>query len=185
MGSMAYQRPNCDRVSLLLYRGAVHPELIEPVATREVGDVRAFGFALVVHITPSGHALSWRSGDTTLTEMTVATGQLIQDRGKVWRHRFRGQKRDAYRIAPGLAYQMCSQIEQLSPQALAQTHDELVAEGQRTGLMHLFMHATDGPAPLGLVTADIGPGRLAIYSYHTFPNELAILRTQSLIERRS
>ena len=39
-------------------------------------------------------------------------------------------------------------------------------------------------APLGFIAADARPGCLCLSSFHTFPGEHTVVKTQSLIERR-
>ena len=65
-----------------------------------------------------------------------------------------------------------------------QVHEELLADGRKRGLLHLLHpHHRFALSPLGFVTADARPGCLVINSFHTFPAECALLKTQTLIER--
>jgi hypothetical protein len=40
-------------------------------------------------------------------------------------------------------------------------------------------------APLGFLTAEARPGCLLLSSFHTFPGEYTVVKTQSLIEKRA
>jgi hypothetical protein len=47
----------------------------------------------------------------------------------------------------------------------------------------LHPHRRLGLSPLGFVTADARPGCLVINTFHTFPADCTLLKTQTLIER--
>ncbi len=168
-------------MSLHLYRRPIHPELFETLAHREVC---RDDYTLSVRITPSGHVIAWRSANLFLTEITAARGQPLPGRGHVWRHRFQGEQTDAFRASPLICYQMSAQAEVLSDQLFERIHDELMADGQKRGLLHLLHpHRRFGLSPIGFVAADARPGCLVINTFHTFPAECTLLKTQTLIER--
>ena len=168
-------------MSVHLYRRPLHPELFETLACR---DVSRDDYVLSVRITPSGHVLTWRTEHTILTEITAARDQPLPGGGHVWKHRFQGEQTDAFRASAAIVYQMSAQSEQLPEHLFARIHEELLADGQRRGLLHLLHpHHRFGLSPLGFVTADARPGCLVINTFHTFPAECTLLKTQTLIER--
>ena len=59
-----------------------------------------------------------------------------------------------------------------------------LADGSKRGFLQHFP-APDylGLAPLGFVTADARQGCLILSTFHTFPGEYTVVKTQSLIER--
>jgi Protein of unknown function DUF2617 len=174
-------RPPADSMSVHLFRRPIHPELIETLAHREICRE---GYSLTVRITPAGHAISWQAGDVHLTELTAARGQPLPGRGRVWRHRFNGEQSDAFRASPVFSYQMSAQAEALSPALFARIHEELLTDGRKRGFLHLFHpHHRFGLSPIGFVTADARPGCLVINTFHTFPADCTLLKTQTLIER--
>jgi hypothetical protein len=81
---------------------------------------------------------------------------------------------------------MSFQVEVLAPEIFLHVHEEIRADGNKRGLLHNFP-AQDrlAIAPLGFITADARPGCLCLSSFHTFPGESTIVKTQSLIEKRS
>lgn len=173
-------RPPVQAMSVHLFRRPLHPELYATLAHR---DLDRDGYRLSVRITPTGHVLTWQADDLHLTELTAARGQPLPGRGRVWRHRFLGEQADAYRASATVSYQMSAQLESLPPHVFALVHEEIVADGRRRGLLHL-LPADDGDAPpLGFITADARPGCLVVNTFHTFPAECALLKTQTLIER--
>jgi hypothetical protein len=179
--STVVTRPPAGTMSVHLFRRPLHPELFETLARREV---RREDYVLTVRITPAGHVLTWQTPDTHLTEITAARGQPLPGRGRVWRHRFGGERTDAFRASPVVSYQMSAQSETLPEELFRQVHDELLADGRTRGLLHLlYPHHRFGLSPLGFITADARAGCLVVNTFHTFPAECTLLKTQTLIER--
>ena len=174
-------RPPVNLMSVHLYRRPLHPELFETLACREV---RQDDYILTLRITPTGHVLTWQTRETFLTEITAERGQPLPGRGHVWRHPFLGERCDAFRASPAISYQMNAQVEVLPPEVFREIHQELRADGCKRGLIHLF-HEYDGfgLAPIGFITADARAGCLVVNTFHTFPAECTLLKTQTLIER--
>ncbi|MGL6097830.1 MAG: DUF2617 family protein, partial [Fimbriiglobus sp.] len=95
----------------------------------------------------------------------------------------RGEQRGRFEVPGVVRYQVSLQVEILAPEVFLAVHDDLVAGGRRQGfLFHFRPHHRLGLMPLGLVTAEALPGGLSVSAFHTFPDEFAVLKTQSLIE---
>jgi hypothetical protein len=79
---------------------------------------------------------------------------------------------------------MSAQAEVLPAELFKHIHQDLLADGRKRGLLHLLHpHHRFGLSPLGFVTADARPGCLVVNTFHTFPVECTLLKTQTLIER--
>jgi hypothetical protein len=174
-------RPSVKEMFFCLYARPLHPELFETLAAREV---RRDDYVLTLRITPIGHVMTWQTGKFLLTEFISAAGMRLPRRGKVVRRRFQGERTGSFRPARGITYQMSSQMEMLPPEIFVYVHDEIVADSAKRGLLyhHVPRHRL-GLAPLSFVTAETCSGDLSITTSHTFPDECAVVRTQSLIER--
>ena len=87
--------------------------------------------------------------------------------------------------AHGVHYQMSFQVEVLPPEIFLHVHDEILADGGKRGLLHNFpAHDRLAVAPLGYISAEARPGCLFLTSFHTFPGEHTVVKTQSLIEKK-
>ena len=80
---------------------------------------------------------------------------------------------------------MSFQVEMLPPEIFLHVHDEILADGGKRGLLHNFQpQPPPGPRPAGLRRRR-GAARLPVLStFHTFPDEHTVVKTQSLIERK-
>ena len=176
-----FGRPQVSDVALHLFRRPIHPEFFETLAFREV---RQREYVVRVRITPVGHVIAWQADSIFLTEFIATRLQELPRNGRVWRHRFCGQKRDAFRAAAGISCQTSTQIEILSESIYHRIHEDILADGRRRGLLYLFAPDQFGQlSPISFVTADGRPDCLVVNTFHTYPNECTLIKTQTLIEQ--
>jgi hypothetical protein len=165
-----------------VYGRPLHPELFDILAVRHI---RHADFQLTVRITRTGHVISWENADVLLTEVTAAGDQELPERRRLLSYRLRNEHSATMPCAHGIHYQASFQVEVLPPDLFAHVHDEILADGSKRGLLHHFCpHNRLALAPLGFVSAEFRPGCLFLSSFHTFPGEHTVVKTQSLIEKR-
>lgn len=180
MGAL-FLRPRVADLVFRLFDRPIHPELYDRVATR---CVERGGFRVAAHITPTGHLLEWTHGSVRVTETLAAADQPLPRRGQRLGHRFGGSRGGCCDIAPGLRYQVSTHVEVLEPDPFDEVNAEWRAEGMKKGLVwHVRPDTRIDRSPLGVVIVEALAKCLAISSLHTFPEELAVVRTQSLLER--
>lgn len=181
MGVDFVRPPVCDLV-FQLYGRPLHPELFDILAERRI---RREDYELTVRITRTGHVISWENADVFLTEVAAASAQELPDRRRLMHYRLRSEHSATLACAHGVHYQMSFQVEVLSPEIFLHVHDEILADGSKRGLLHNFpSHNRLSLAPLGFISAEARPGCLFLTTFHTFPTENTVVKTQSLIERR-
>jgi hypothetical protein len=176
-----FVRPRVSELVFRLYARSLHPELFDVLAARRV---ERDGYRLAVGITRSGHVLNWERGPVRLTEVTATADLELPAAGRRLGHRFGGERRGRCEVAPGVRYQVSSQVEVLPPEQFLHVHEELRADGQQKGLLcHFHPHNRLVLSPLGVVIVEALPGCLSVAAFHTFPDEFAVVKTQSLIEQ--
>ena len=180
MGVYSLRPRVCDLV-FQLYGRPLHPELFDILAVRKI---RREDYELSVWITRTGHVISWENPDVFLTETAASYDQTLPDRRRLLHYRLRYEQTGRLLCAHGISYQMSFQVEVLPPEVFLTVHDEIRADGEKRGLLHHFpaAHRFEVP-PLGFVTADARPGCLLLSTFHTFPGEYTVVKTQSLIEK--
>lgn len=175
-------RPPVADLIFQVYGRPLHPELFDILAVRKV---RQADFELVVRITATGHLVSWENDDVHLTEVTAVAEQELPERRRLLTHRLRNEHSTDLACAHGIHYQASFQVETLPPELFAHVHEEIIADGRKRGFLHTFAaHNRLALAPLGYVQAEFRPGCLFVTSFHTFPGEHTVVKTQSLIEKR-
>jgi hypothetical protein len=174
-------RPPVGDLIFRLYGRPLHPELFDIVAVRTI---RREDYKLSVWVTRTGHVISWENRDVFLTEIAASYEQMLPHRRQLLHYRLRYEQTGQLLCAHGISYQMSFQVEVLAPEVFQTIHDEIRADGEKRGLLHHFPAAHRFEvAPLGFVTADARPGCLLLSTFHTFPGEYTVVKTQSLIEK--
>jgi hypothetical protein len=180
--SVFFVRPRVSELVFQLFGRPLHPELFDILAVRKI---QHNGADLTVRITRTGHVISWETRDVHLTEVAAASDQLLPEKRRLINHRLRGEQSDKVACLNGISYQMSFQVETLAPEIFLHVHDEILADGHKRGLLHNFQpNHRLSLAPLGFVTAEARAGCLFLTSFHTFPDEHTIVKTQSLIEQK-
>jgi hypothetical protein len=178
-----FLRPRVSELIFQLYGRALHPELFDILAVRKI---RRADYELTVRITRTGHVISWENADVYLTEVAAAVDQPLPERRRLLSHRLRGEHCASLACAHGVAYQASFQVETLPPEIFLHVHDEILADGGKRGLLHNFQpNHRLSLAPLGYVAVEARPGCLMLSTFHTFPDEHTVVKSQSLIEKKS
>lgn len=172
-------RPRVAELEFRLYDRPLHPELFDTVATRAVG---CAGARVAVRLTRFGHTLSWSRERLHLEEVIATAAAELPEAGLRFATRFdrSPNRRSEF---PGVRHQVSGHVEVLEPEQFVHVHAELLADGTRKGLVfHCREHNRVGLSPLGAVIVDALPRALSVHTFHTFPDEFAVVKTQSLIE---
>src|SRR5437899_9789399 len=181
--SVHLMRPRVSDLVFQLYGRPLHPELFDILALRRI---QREDDELTIRITRTGHVVSWDNRDVHLTEVAAAAEQPLPEKRRLLSHRLRGEHCNTVSCAHGISYQTSFQVETLSQEIFLHVHDEILADGGKRGLLHNFQpNHRLSLAPLGLVTAEGKAGCLILTTFHTFPDDHAVVKTQSLIEKRT
>lgn len=175
-------RPLVSNLVFQVFGRPLHPEFFDVLACRHI---RHSDFELAVRITSTGHVVSWENEDVHLTELAAAADQELPQRRRLLQYRLRNEQCASLACAHGIHYQASFQVEVLPPELFGHVHNEILLDGSKRGLLHHFAsHNRLALAPLGYVQAEFRPGCLFLSSFHTFPSEHTVIKTQSLIEKR-
>ena len=176
---MLTTRPKVAELTFQLYGRPLHPELFQIYRTRRVERGK---YQAKIDITGAGHVITWRYDGVTLTEVAAAAENPLPKTRRLLFHRLKGEHHDLHR-SRGVVYQMGFQLEIAEPEIFWGFQQELLGDGQRSGLLHKF----DGGGrlalgPLSYIHLETRDRALLIQAFHTFPADLAIVKTQSLFE---
>jgi hypothetical protein len=173
-------RPKVGELVFQLYGRALHPELFDICATRSID---RGGYAASISITDSGHLVTWRRDGLTLTEVATSQRQPLPQRRRLLAHRIAGERSDRMECRGGAAYQTCFQLETVAQEVFWSFQQELAAEGARKGLLHRFESGSRlALGALSWINVETRPRSLLVQAFHTFPADLAIVKSQSLFE---
>ncbi len=171
-------RPKVAELVFQVYGRPLHPELFEVYASRTVerGDYQA-----KIDITSAGHVVTWRYGGLTLTEVATAAHHPLPERRRILSYRLRGQRNDRIECRGGVSYEVSFQLEPVEPEVFWTFQEELTHDAQRQGMLHKF--DSSGRMALGAlsyINVDVRNRQLLVQAFHTFPDDYAIVKSQSL-----
>lgn len=132
---------------------------------------------------PSGHLVTIQFGKGYVTELISPANDLYPKSGLSTGFRFRGERDHTQTLSNGLTYILSSQVERLTPQVFPSTHIDLAKHAQRKGMLVTFDEAdSEGLAPFSYVDFEARDHEFHVYAFHSFPDDLSILKTQSIFE---
>jgi len=178
--SVQFARPDVSELVFYLFGRSVHPELMTVHAETTIWQD---DYSATISIADDGHVLSFRCRGETVTEVTAARTHPLPQRRQFLEKRIRGSRDEALRFDNGVRYQVSYQVEQLDLEVFLNVHEELTLDCREADVGHSFPAAGRlSPSPLSFVTTDVWPDSLLIHAFHTFPENRAIVKTQSLFE---
>jgi hypothetical protein len=173
-------RPKAAELVFQLYGRVLHPELFEFCASREID---RGGYRATISITTAGHVVTWRRDGLTLTEIATAATQPLPLKRRLLSHRIGAARSDRLECRGGIRYQTCFQLESAAQEVFWSSQEELATTGTRRGLLHRFEPAGRlAVGALSWIDVATGPKSLLVHAFHTFPDDLAIVKSQSLFE---
>ena len=173
-------RPEVETVEFIVYDRPLHPELVTPVCSRIE---RHGGATLSVEITESGHRLIWTCGDSVLTELVGCPQVRLPKVGLAARHLVSDGRDVNHTLPGGFGYYAAASAERCEPEVFDQLSREIEMDAARTELSHCFGGTNRLTTPArSLLTVEPMDDSLVMHAVHTFPESLAIVRTQSLFE---
>lgn len=178
--NVGFVRPSVSELALHLFDWSLHPELF---AIRRRETIRQTDYAATVGISDAGHVVEFRHKDLTLTEVLARRDQSLPERRLILNRRVKGSRDESHELESGAKYHLSFQVEKLPPDVFLNMHDELLMDCQRAPISESFGGANRlSPAALSFIQTDIWPRSLLIHAFHTFPEDCAIVKTQTLFE---
>jgi len=173
-------RPRVGELVFYVYGRALHPELFEVYRSQ---CVERGGYKARIDITSAGHVVRWQYGGITLTEVAAAEGQPLPDARRLLARRFRGERSGSFQYRRGVTYHYSLQLEAADPEVFWTFQEELAHEGLHNGLFHQFPPSNRlSLGALSYINVETRDRSMLVQSFHTFPDDLAVVKVQSLIE---
>jgi len=169
-----------DELLFCVYQRPLHPELF---TIHRVKRLRQSRYQAEVWITGLSHVVTVQVGKQIITELVVEENDLLPKKGLATSFRFRGERDHTQTFDEGLKYILSTQVERMTPQLFPATHRDYVHYAQNRGLFISFEEGVhDGLAPFSFVDFDARDHELHIHAFHAFPEEMTLLKTQSIFE---
>jgi Protein of unknown function DUF2617 len=175
------QRQRVDSLRFLLYDRPLHPELFEIYHDHYISKG---GYEAQIWVTGCTHVIGFYRGRNSMVELIADGSTTLPERGRLLEVPFRGERDHECRRAEGINYMMNFQVESMSAAVYSRTHHELARMGAQRGLFVPFpTWMTRRPLmPFTFVDYEAKPNELQVFTFHAFPEDLTIIKTQSVFE---
>ncbi len=173
-------RPKVAELVFQLYGRALHPELFQIHSSRTI---ERGGYTATVHITSAGHVVAWRYQGLTLTEVATSAHHPLPQKRRLISSRLKGEGAERVECRGGARYQVNFQLEPVDPEFFWTFQRELACDGQHQGMLYHF--DSSGRMALGAlsyINLEARNRSLKVQVFHTFPDDYAIVKSQSLFE---
>jgi hypothetical protein len=172
-------RPKVAELVFQLHGRPLHPELFQVYQSQSVARGK---YEAKIDITSAGHVVTWRYGGITLTEVAASAHHPLSDTRRLMSYSLKGQRSARIDYRNCVHYEMNFQLEPVDPEVFWTFQQELAADGKKNGLFHKF--DSSGRMALGAlsyINFEVRSRRLLVQAFHTFPDDYAIVKSQSMI----
>lgn len=177
---VSFGRSRVADLAFQVFGRAVHPDWF---AVRRHQRLTQEAWEADIRIIEGGHAITFRSGPVRVTEILAGPETVLPELGLLFHSPVRRERSTTLHPSGVLNYQTCFEVERVDPEVFAHLCDELTLDATRGRLFHRFSPLNRmAPAPLSQIHFEPRTRGLSVQSFHTFPDERAIVRTQSLFE---
>ena len=170
-------RPKVAELVFQLYGRSLHPELFEVFQTREI---ERGSYLARIQITSAGHLVTWQHQGIILTEVAAAANHPLPEKRRLMSYKLRGQRSDSVKCHGGCRYDVDFQLESIAPETFWAFQQQMAKDGNRKGMLHSF--GASGRVALGAmsyINVESRNKSLMIQAFHTFPDDSAIVKSQS------
>lgn len=171
-------RPKIAELVYQFYGRSLHPELFEIHQTRTI---ERGGYTAKIHITSSGHVVTWNYQGLVLTEVAAAAAQPLPQRRRLMAYRLFGARSDAIECRGGVRFEMSFSLEPADRDKFAAYEQQLTLPATREGMLQRF--EPSGRFDFGAISyiaVDCRDKAMRVQSFHTFPDDGAVLKIQSV-----
>jgi len=174
------QIASVSKLRFFLYDRPIHPEFFDIYHDHRI--VKR-GYEAQIWATGCTHVISFHRNGSSLVELTEIEGVELPENGRILDLPFHGERDHQCKRVGGLNYMMNFQVESMSPAVYSKTHHDLARLGNKKGLFVPFPQWMSGKlTPFTYVDYDAKPNELHVFTFHAFPQDLAVVKTQSIFE---
>lgn len=177
--TVGYARPDVADMVLRVFERSVHPELFDTICQQHIKVGR---HSATVRLSGHGHVIEFRSRRTVITEVATSKHAPLP-----LNHRMIDRRLIGYRThmidSLGLRYHCSYQLEAVPPEVYLQLHRELECDARGATLATVFPGSSPcSPECISMLKCDVLREGLVVHAFHTFPDNAAVLRIQTLFE---
>jgi hypothetical protein len=176
---VSFGRARIADLAFHVFHRSLHPEWF---STRVHHRVALGEWQADVRMIEGGHSIVFGSNDFRLTEVLAGPETQLPEPGLLYHSPIRNERSTSLQPGGLLNFQACFEIERADPEVFRHICEEMTADA-RDGLFYRFgVSNRFAPRPISRIHIDARARGLSIQAFHSFPDELAIVRSLSLYE---
>jgi len=171
-----------SELGFYLYHRPLHPELFNIYSSRQFfqGD-----YEVLIWVTGCSHVVSVFYNNDCMTELICPPEQMLPKRGLIDQFAFRGEKSHQCSWSDDFGYMMNFQVETMSTNLFRRCHADLAKAGKKRGMLVPFPQWARGDlVPFSYLDYEARQDELQLHTFHAFPEQQTVLKTQSLFSLR-
>lgn len=169
-------RPKIAELAFRVFSRGLHPELYTVHQSRRID---RSGYEARIDITSCGHVVTWHSGGVTLCEVATSACQPLPSKRCLLSLPIKGSRTDRTQHG-GITYRTSFQLESVAPDMFFMVGQTLSTDSTQ-GLLHRFdSSGRMAYGALSYVNIETRLNSMLIQAIHTFPDDYAILKVESL-----
>jgi hypothetical protein len=177
---VGFGRSKVTDLAFQVFNRSLHPEWF---STREFRRVEQKRWTADVRIVDGGHTVIFLSGSVHLTEVLCGPQTPLPECGRLFYAQMRRERSTILRPDGMTEYQSCVEVERVDAEIFRHLCEEMALSLSGNLLVHRFPTSNRlAPAPLSHIQISSRANDVSVQSFHSFPDECAIVRTQSLFE---
>jgi hypothetical protein len=180
---VGFGRAKVADVAFQVFNRSLHPDWF---ATRQFRRVEQAAWAADLRIIEGGHCVGFRCGSIRITEILSGPETILPEHGLLYRSFLHRERSTLLRPGGTIEYQSCFEVESVDSEIFSHLCEEIAVAASGHFLLHRF-HSSNrlAPQPISHIQITARIRDLSIQSFHAFPDECAIVRTQSLFELKA
>ena len=172
-------RPDAADMCLRTFERTIHPELFEASAQCTI---TFRGNKAQLRVGRTGHQLELRTDEVAVTEVAATKHEDLPESRKVIDRRLIGYRTHMLDL-PRVRYHCSYQLEHVPLDVYLQLHREFETDAQNATLSMVMPGSTSqSPECISFLKCNVLEEGLVVHAFHTFPDNAAVLRTQTLFE---
>ncbi|TWU38423.1 DUF2617 family protein [Novipirellula artificiosorum] len=170
-------RPKVAELAFHVFSRSLHPELYTLHQRRKI---ERSEYELQIDITNCGHVVAFNGGGMLVCEVATSAHQPLPKRRCLLSRPLKGSRTERVECRGGVQYKTHFQLEPVAPDMFWMVQQQL-GDGQTEGLLHRF--DASGRMALGAISyvnVETRRKSVLIQAIHTFPDDYAIVKVESL-----
>lgn len=173
-------RPKVAELAFNVFSRSLHPELYSVLKTRRI---ERSAYHAQVNITNCGHVITWQANEAvpvTVCEVATSAHQPLPSKRCLIQRSLKGSRTEKATCQAGVSYRTHFQLEPVDPDMFFMVQQQL-GKQPTEGLLHTFdSSGRMSMGALSYVNVETRSRSMLVQAIHTFPDDYAIVKVESL-----